>query len=519
MQRRAPWYLLTPTIGVALVVAVPIVYLIWRGLQADAQDVVAHLFRKRTFDQLVNTVQLTLGVLVLVTAIALPMAWLTTQTDLRGRRIISLIGVLPLAVPGYIMAYALLSLGGYGGPIHALTGETYVFPKGYGGALLTLGLYNLPYMYLSLRAAMLALDPSIEEAGRSLGHGRLSVFVRVMLPQLRPALLGGGLLVCLHVIGDFAVVSLMNYETFSYALYDMYDGAGDPIDAAAPALMLIALAALILIADAWFLRGLTLHRTTATVRPPRSVIALKFWALPAYLLLGAVALVAVVAPIATVSFWALQPALVPVGSDVLPALWHSLAGSVPAAAAATALAIPVALLARRYPSNLALVLERCAFAGYAVPALAFALSLIVFSLHLAPLLYQSFVLLIAAYAIHFLAEAVGPIRSGLYLATPRLEEASRGLGLSWPMTMVRVTLPLLRNSIAVAAALVFLSVMKELPLTMLLAPVPYNETLAFNVWSHSENAGFAEAAPFALCILISSAAFVAVILVSGRRTA
>ena len=509
--------MLLPTIGVAAAVAVPIVYLLWRVIQADTQQVIGDLLRNRTFLQLANTVLLTLGVLGFVTCIALPMAWLTTQTDLRGRRIISLIGVLPLAVPGYIMAYSLLSLGGHGGPIHALTGTTHVIPKGYLGALLALGLYNLPYMYLSLRSAMLELDPSMEEAGRSLGHGRLSVFTRIMLPQLRPALLSGALLVCLHVIGDFGVVSLMNFQTFSYALYDMYD-TGDRIGAAAPALMLIALAAIILIADAWFLRGLTLHRTTATARPPRSIIALGLWSLPAYLLLAAIALVAVAAPIATVSYWALQPPLTPIGPQVLPALWHSLAGSLPAAAAATALAIPVALLARRYPSTLSLVLERCAFAGYAVPALAFALSLIVFSLHLAPLLYRSFVLLIAAYVIHFLAEAVGPIRSGLYLATPRLEEVSQGLGLSWPMTIVRVTLPLLRNSIAVAAALVFLSVMKELPLTMLLAPIPYNDTLAFNVWSHSENAGFAEAAPFALCILVSSATFVGIILVSGRRT-
>ena len=173
-------------------------------------------------------------------------------------------------------------------------------------------------MYLSLRSAMLELDPSMEEAGRSLGHGRLSVFTHIMLPQLRPALLGGALLVCLHVIGDFGVVSLMNFQTFSYALYDMYD-TGDRIGAAAPALMLIALAVIILIADAWFLRGLTLHRTTATARPPRSIIALGLWSLPAYLLLATIALVAVAAPIATVSYWALQPPLTPIGPQVFPA--------------------------------------------------------------------------------------------------------------------------------------------------------------------------------------------------------
>ena len=507
--------MLLPAIGCAVAVAMPIIYLLVRAFQSDAAQVGRDLWRHRTFLLLRDTVALTMGVLVFVTALAFPIAYLTSRTKLRGRRVFALIGVLPLAVPGYIMAYALLGLGEYGGPWHLLTGTPRPAPKGYWGALLALGMYNMPYMYLNLRAAISDLDPSIREAGLSLGRGRIGVFVQLVLPQLRPALLAGALIVSLHVIGDFGVVSLMDYETLSFALYDVYS-TGDRVAAAAPALMLIVLALLILAADAWFLRGLILHRTTSGLTPRRPLTELGWWALPAHLFLAAVLLIGVLAPAALVLFWIVQPTLTPVGHSVLPALSRSLLNSLPAAFGATALAIPVAFLARRYPSPLSTVLERCAFAGYAVPTLAFALGLIFFTSKLTPVLYQSFALLIAAYSIHFLAEAVGPIRSGLYLANPRLEEASRGLGMGWISTFRRVTLPLLRNSLIVAASLVFLSVMKELPLTMLLAPVPFNETLAFNVWSHTENAGFVEAAPFALCILLSSAAFVGVLL-SGVR--
>ena len=132
-------------------------------------------------------------------------------------------------------------------------------------------------------------------------------------------------------------------------------------------------------------------------------------------------------------------------------------------------------------------------------------------------LYQELPLvLVYAYSLHFLAEAVGPVRAGLYQATPRLEEASRSLGYSQLATFVRVTLPLLRSGLVVAMALVFLSAMKELPLTFLLSPLGF-DTLATNIWSHTREAMYAEAAPFALLIMLVSAGFVAVLLSQERQ--
>ena len=515
--------MLAPALGSALAVILPVAYLVINAVRRDPSRIAADLFRYRTIELLGNTVALTFGVLVFASLVALPIAYLTTQTNLRGRSWIALGGVLPLTVPGYIMAYAILALGGYGGFWHRLTGQVIASPKGYWGALLALGMYNMPYMYLNLRAAFSDLDPSLEEAGRSLGHGRLSLLFRVVLPQLRPALLSGALLISLHVIADFGVVSLMQFETFSLALYS----ANETMDRGAfavPALVLIMMAMLIMMADVFFLRGLTLHRVTAGTPRRKSLIELGSWSLAAYFFVAIVIMVGVVAPAGLVVFWFLQTPLASVADGVLPALVRSLAVSFPAAAMTVALAIPIALLVRRYPSRWSAILGRSAYIGYAIPSLAFALSFIFISLQIEqkiPVLrgwiYQGFVPLIIAYSLHFLAESIGPIRSGLYLATPRLEESAQALGVgSWRILM-GVTLPLLRNSLIISAALVFLSVMKELPITMLLAPINF-DTLAVNVWSYSEDAHFSEAAPFALCILLSSGGFVWILLFGGGKT-
>jgi len=133
-----------------------------------------------------------------------------------------------------------------------------------------------------------------------------------------------------------------------------------------------------------------------------------------------------------------------------------------------------------------------------------------------PLLYQTLALLVLAYALHFLAEAIGPIRSALYQAPPRLEEAARSLGYNALQAFLRATFPLLRQGMLASMALVFLSAVKELPLTFLLAPAGYS-TLSTRIWGYTSEAMFAEAAPHALLIVLFSAALVGLLLSQERR--
>ena len=469
------------------------------------------VFRWRNARLFFNTLLLTAGVLALDLLLATPAAWLTTRVKLKGKRFFTMLCALPLAIPGYVMAYSLLALGGNNGIVAQLFGKSLPRLSGYWGALLALSVYTSPYIFLNLRTALLGLDSSLEESARSLGYRSREVFYYVILPQLRPAFYASGLLISLHVLGDFGVVSLMRYETFSYALYTEYMLSFEHVYAAWLALMLLAFTASLLYLEARLLNRVTLHRAGQGVSRYLSLVSLGVWHAPAYLYLILLSLVTVVVPAGTVFLWMLKEFNSSALDGLLEGLIGSLSVAIPAGILCALLALPFAYIGVRYPSRISNALARIAYIVYAIPPLAFALSLIFFVLNSVPFIYKTLPLLIYACTLHFLAEAIGPVRSSLYQASPHLEEAARSLGYSPIQAFFRALFPILMRGMLTATALVFLATMKELPFTFLLSPPGY-ETLSLNVWSYTTEAMFAEAAPYALAILLLSGLFVGVLI-------
>lgn len=485
----------------------PLVYLLIRAIDGDWQQSYELIFRARNLTLLFNTISLTAGVLLVTTLLAFPFAWLVTRSDIAGNKVVTLLGVLPLAIPGYVLAYALLGLGGINGAMAQLFGLAIPRPNGYFGALAAISLYTFPYLFLNLRTGFLGLDSSTEEAARSLGMSSAGILFKVTLPQLKPAFYAGMLIIGLYVIGDFGAVSLMRFDTFSYALFVQYESAFDRVYASWLALMLLTLTCTVLVIEYRLLRGLLFYRAgTGSARKIKKV-KLGPWKWLAYGFIGSVILVAVIIPLITILFWMAQGVDPIVWDGLGQAITSSFMVSAPSALVTVFFAVPLVYISIRYPSGLSNALQRFAYLGYATPPLALALAFIFFSLGNVPFLYQSLTLLIFAYSLHFLAESMGPIRSALYQAPPRIEEAARSLGMNRFKAFIKITLPLLKSGIVAGASFVFLSAMKELPITFILAPIGF-ETLALNVWSFSAEAMFAEAAPFALCILFFSILFV-----------
>lgn len=497
-----------PGLMAATVVAsgmlVPLAYLLLRALEADLEGLEELVARRRNAELFANTVLLAGSLVVTTTLVALPLSFLTTRTELPARRFFDVALVLPLALPGYVGAFVLLAATGPGGiyPVPR--------PSGFWGALLVLTIITYPYQFLALRAAFLGMDPALEESARLLGRGKLRTFFGVTLPQLRPALLGGSLLVALHALADFGTVSLMRYETYSFAIYLQYSAAFDRTYAAVLALLLLALTATLLAADWLLLRRLRLARagTGAPRRLQRRTLGVL--TVPCLAVVSVPALLGVVLPmVALFDLAARFPAGQTIGlrdafvrSAVLGAL---------AAGVSVVLAVPIALAAVRARLPGAQAIERVAYFGYAVPPLAFALAWIFFSLRAAPALYGTLPLLVFALALHLLPETIGPIRAAARQVPPRLEETARTLGAGPGRTFLRVTLPLIWRGAAAGAALSFIGAVKELPITLLLAPLGYS-TLATRMFSYTQDAMFAEAAPFALALVALSGAFVGVML-------
>lgn len=513
--RNLQWYFVLPTVIVSFGVFVPFAYLALRAISADPAELAEIVFRSRTLFLFGNTVILVGGVVIVGILLALPFAWLTSRTNLKAKRFFTLMGVFPLAIPSYVMAYAILGLGGKDGAFVQLFGVSLPRLSGYWGALTALSFYTFPYFFLNIRSALLGIDPALEESARSLGYRRREVFYHVLIPQLRPALYASGLLVGLHVLGDFGVVSLMRFETFSYALYVQYIASFDRIYAAWLALMLLAFAGCLLYVEARLLRGRSFHRAGTGTAHQRALISLRGWGRLSYLYLGIFTVGCIAVPTVTIVLWTTGGLDSASLGDLVKAVAGSFGASVPTAFLSTCLVLPLVYLGVRRPSAISRWLERLAYIGYAIPPLAFGLSLIFFVRQTIPGLYQTLWVLIYAYTLHFMAEAIGPARSAIYQSSPNIEEAARALGYSQLRAFVKVTLPLLFRGLIVGIAFVFLSAMKELPIAFLLAPTGY-ETLALNVWSNTSEALFAEAAPYALLMLVFSSLFVGLLLLRER---
>ncbi|MCS7220026.1 MAG: iron ABC transporter permease [Anaerolineae bacterium] len=495
-------------LAVTAVVLLPIVYLIVRALEAGV-TAWALLVQARTWQILGRTLWLALAVTMASALVAIPLAWLTTRTDLPLRQAWVVLLSLPLAIPSYVGAYLVVAALGPRGILQEwlekLWGITRL-PEIYGfpGTLLVLTLLSYPYIFLSVRAMLLQLDPALEEASRSLGRGPWATFRRVILPQLRPALASGGLLVALYTLRDFGAVSIMRYTTFTRAIYIQYQSAFNRSDAALLSLVLVAITLVLLALELQTRGRVQYYRTGAGVarRPPQ--VRLGRWRWPALLFCSAVVGIALILPAGVLLYWLARG--LQAGEQLLP-LWRATRNSILvsgiAAVVAVVAALPGVILSARRPSWLSRLLEQLTYIGFALPGIAIALALVFFGIQYARPLYQTLPMLILAYVVLFLPEAVGSVRASLLQVQPSLEEAARSLGRRPLQVFTSITLPLVRPGIAAGAGLVFLTAMKELPATLILGPAGF-KTLATSVWSAVSEAFFARAAAPALLLVLAS---------------
>jgi iron(III) transport system permease protein len=505
----APAVVWLPALLVVLLMFLPLAYLVLRAAQGGSA-LVEILWRDRTLMLLRNTLTLAAAVTVSAIALSLPIAWLTSRTDLPWRRFWAIVSPLPLVIPSYVGAYAVIAfLGPRGmlqGWLERLAGIERI-PEIYGffGAWLTLTLFAYPYVLLALRAAMSGLDPALEEAARSMGFGAFATFWHVTLPQLRPAIAAGSLLIALYVVSDFGAVSLLQFDSFTRGIYNQYRGAFDRSVAAGLALMLIALTGVILMFESWTRGRARYHRSTGGTAGPARRLRLGGWRYPALAYCGGVTLVALVMPIGVIGYWLVRGLR---AGEPLRLVWgaalNSSYVSLLAAAAALLAAVPIVVLSVRYPSRLASLFERLSYAGYALPGIVVALSLVFFGARYLPPLYQTIGLLIIAYVILFLPQAVGTLRAALLQVSPHIEEAAKSLGHSTPRVWLRVTGPLVRSGIVSGGLLVFLTVMKELPATLLLHPIGF-DTLAMRIWIATSEGFWARAAAPSLILILVAA--------------
>jgi iron(III) transport system permease protein len=510
------------SLAIAALLALPILWVAGSVLQ-PASDTWRHLAATVLPLYAANTALLLALVACGVVSIGVVSAWLVANYRFPGVRLLQWALVLPLAMPAYVMAYAYTDWLQFAGPVQsglrALTGwqaREYWFPeiRSLGGAAVVLSLALYPYVYLIARTAFRELPRSALEAGRLAGHPAWRNFLRVALPLARPAIAAGTALALMETLADFGTVSYFALEVFTTGIFKAWLSMGDALAAAQLSSGLLAFVLLVLALERATRGRAAFHGAGAKPAPPQPLHGAR--AALASIACGLPVLLGFVLPAAILAQLALGDPEARWGARLAALVGNSFTVSGVTAVAAVALAVAMAYAARLSRSRAATAANRFAALGYAMPGAVVALGVLVPLARLdnwlaglveeatganaGLLLTGTIAALVYACLVRFLAVALQTTEAGLARITPSMEDAARSLGAAPAAALARVHAPLLAPSLATAALLVFVDVMKELPATFALRPFNF-DTLAVEAYHLAKDERLAEAAVPSLVIV------------------
>jgi iron(III) transport system permease protein len=477
---------------VAAAVALPVVITVVQAVDGGFTPALNAIRDSAPLTLLAHTVLITIVATPIAGVVGVAAAWFVERTRLPGRRVWAVLMVVPLTVPLFVTSYAWATLGA---SLQGFLGATGIVAFSY-----------FPIVFLLVAIALRGLDPALEETGRSLGLGPGRTFFRVVLPQLRPAMLGGMLLVALDVLVEFDAFVGLKFKTFSLDIYAQYQLGFSASGAAALSFISIALCLIMLFGEARLRGNANYTRVSQGARRAPIRYDLGRWMLPVLAAFGAVAAISVGIPVAMLIKWFLQSSHAGFSSAAgnLHYLWPATLTTVElgagAALVALVLALPVAVLAVRYGGPVVTTLERAMYLSFALPDLVAAIALAYFASHHARFVYGSFTLLVFAEAILFVPFALVSLRASLGQIEPALEQSARSLGAGPLAAFWRVTLPIARPGFVAAAVLVFAFVLGDLATAQVLLPLD-RYTLGTEFQANSSAVAFAAAAPFAAVLI------------------
>lgn len=481
-------------VGAALVVAalalIPAGFVVWVLVQSGWDTAAAMIFRPKVGEILLSTILLQALAVPLSLVLALALAWLTERTDLPARALWRWLAVAPLAIPAFVMAYA------WDSSVPML--------RGLAPAVGISVLAYFPLAYLPVIAQLRRLDPAAEDVAATLGVPPAKVFLTVVLPQLRLALLGGGLLIAMHLLAEYGLFVLIRYDTLTVAIVNQFQAVYDGPAANLMGIVLVACAVGLLALDTW-LRG---DRRYARIGggaarvPPLAKLGRTAWL---WMLLPiAVTVLAVGLPMVTLIRWMLIGGvdswhLTELGS----ALGQSALYAVLGAAFVCLVSLPIAWMSARAPGPVQRALENIHLYVGALPGVIVALALVAITVRVALPLYQTVATLLVAYVLLFLPRAIVSVRASLAQVPVELQQAAVALGRPPLRAAIGTTLRLAFPGIAAGMALVAMGIVTELTATLMLSPIG-TETLATQFWARTGEFDHMGAAPFALAMVVLS---------------
>jgi len=488
---------------------------------ADPQaEIWAHLGEFVLPRLLLNTFWLLLGVGVGTALLGISLAWLTAVCDFPGRRWLTWALLLPLAIPGYVLGFVMIGLLDFTGPLQTslreLLGAAPPIPiRSRGGVIAVMALTLYPYVYLVARNAFATQGRRALEAAQTLGLNRWQGFFRVALPMARPWIAGGLAMVLMETLADFGTVAVFNYDTFTTAIYRAWFGMFNLSAASQLASLLVVLVFLALLLEQASRRGQRFTPGSRADRGERIVLGTRARWLAA-LWCGLVFFTAVAVPLGQLLIWAWQ-SRADLDSRYLGFLGHSLVLATSGAVVVLTLGLTLAYALRHRQGTFISLSGRFSTLGYAIPGAVLAVG---FYLPVSwidrqwialgdslgnrwePLLGGTLVAMLLAYAVRFLTVGFQPLDAALHRITHNMDEAARSMGSSSRDILARIHLPLLRGGLATAAVLVFVDIMKEMPITLMTRPFGW-DTLALRVFEMTSEGEWQRAALPAITLVLT----------------
>jgi iron(III) transport system permease protein len=502
-------------------VGLPVLVAVYTGLTAGGGETWDHILNNRLVPYTLTTLIVLAVSAVMMLGLAVPAAWLTSLYEFPGRRFFSWALILPLAMPGYVMAYAWADLMGVAGPLQAsireMTGwsaRDYWFPNLFSapGLAFVLASTLFPYVYITARAAFTMQSLATLEAARSLGTPPLGLFWKVGLPVALPTILAGVSLALMEAAADYGAADFLGVQTLGVGIVRSWMSFGQADTAARLALMLIFIASAFLLAARVFQGQRGSQQTSKRWLTPRRTPLPAIWGAAASLLCASILLLCFAAPVLRLIWLVLET------RAATQDLWPLLRTTLLLGAMGTLGAFTAALvftLATKRSGALRFGARMVAAAGYAAPGVVLGLGALYILKVSGQALSGSIAIgfLLWIYVSRFTSAGVEPLQSTIDRLPKSLDDATRSLGVRGVRQLFRVDLPLLAPGAIAAGLILFVEILKELPATLMLRPFGW-DTLAVQAHAYATDERLPQATLPSLLIVL--AGLIPVILLSWR---
>ena len=476
---------------------------------------------------ILDSIKLTLSVVLFSLLIGVSSAYFVTFYDFPFRKFFKWMLVLPMAIPPYIGAYMYNALLSYTGIIQSVlrnrlniaVDQKYFNIMSLEGSAFILTIFLYPYVYLITKSFLEKQSATLVETAKLLGKGNTFIFFKVILPVSRVAIVSGATLVALEVLSDYGVVSYFGVQTFTTAIFRTWFSLGDVESSVRIAAILMIGVAFVILFEK-FMRGRKKYCYSNTKIKP--VVRKKLVGLRKNLIVGffsMIFLISFLIPALQMTYFALLTYKRVFSTHFVIMSFNTLALAISASALITIISLIIGNYCRIHEGTVSKIISKITIIGYSIPAAVIAICVILlfvnidrnlkwFYLLINPnsktlVISTSIFMLFFAYVIRFLGVSFQAIEAGYEKTGKKFYEASRLLRQSTFNTFLKIDIPMLKPAIITSIVLVFIDIIKELPLTLLLRPFNFN-TLATRTFDYAADEMLQESAVPALIIIFIS---------------